>query len=502
MKVNQGRRWLLALIIIAAVVAASVGIALSYRDSPDSIPVRAVTDGSGGAIIAWQEENGIYVQHIDASGSTLWQDGGIPVTEAGVKLDPYAPSRTSFSLIADDAGGAIITWDDRYKMPTDRDDPAFFNPIPFHAQRISSTGEFLWSETELAAGSAGLYGDNFPVVVADGTGGAVFAWNSYTTVYRALHNDFLRLQKLAPDGTRLWGEQGKLLVSSSPYRSLTEEDKAAGIKGTVTRSYPTYAGTHDIVSDSAGGVIVVWEEEGERGSSRVCAQRLNSDGATAWNESILAGNASYQYNSLRSDGSGGAVLAITGSDVEAAYQQHIGSDGALLEKTGYLPGTISDGFGGSYRVRIASDPPTGPPAQRRMILYIQRINPALSQFWPEKQVLATEPRYQISNVEYIADGAGGIILLWQFQKEYIAYGGIFARKIDAEGNILWGETGIAVFNKPDKYQANAVLLNDDSGGALVIAVAGNNALGGDMVYAQHLDAEGNRLWGDGIRVDR
>ncbi|MDD5702247.1 MAG: hypothetical protein PHU23_09390, partial [Dehalococcoidales bacterium] len=182
--------------------------------------------------------------------------------------------------------------------------------------------------------------------------------------------------------------------------------------------------------------------------------------------------------------------------------QHIGSDGALLEKTGYLPGTISDGFGGSYRVRIASDPPTGPPAQRRMILYIQRINPALSQFWPEKQVLATEPRYQISNVEYIADGAGGIILLWQFQKEYIAYGGIFARKIDAEGNILWGETGIAVFNKPDKYQANAVLLNDDSGGALVIAVAGNNALGGDMVYAQHLDAEGNRLWGDGIRVDR
>ena len=34
------------------------------------------------------------------------------------------------------------------------------------------------------------------------------------------------------------------------------------------------------------------------------------------------------------------------------------------------------------------------------------------------------------------------------------------------------------------------------------AWAGNNALGGDMVYAQHLDAEGNRLWGDGIRIDR
>ena len=62
--------------------------------------------------------------------------------------------------------------------------------------------------------------------------------------------------------------------------------------------------------------------------------------------------------------------------------------------------------------------------------------------------------------------------------------------------------GIAVFNEPDKYQANGALISDGSGGALVIAVAGNNALGGDMVYAQRLDADGNRLWGNGIRIDR
>ncbi len=501
MKVCQNRRWLLALIIIAVVVAASAGIALSYRDSLGGIPLQAVGDGSGGAIIAWQEEQGIYVQHIDGSGKTLWQDGGILVTEAGVKLDPFAPSRTSFILIADGTGGAIITWDDRYKMPTDRNDPSFFNPIPFHSQRISSTGEFLWSDMELATGSAGLYGDNFPVVVADGTGGAVFAWNSYTTAYRALHNDFLRLQKLSPDGTRLWGEQGKLLVSSSPYRPVTEDDKAAGKKGTVIRSYPTYAGKHDIVSDDAGGVIVVWEEEGEHNANLVYAQRLDSGGSFAWKEKVIVGT-HYQDSSMHSDGSGGVILAATYLDTGVMYQQHISSDGTLLEKQDYLPGTISDGFGGSYRVRITSDPPTGPPTQRRMILSAQRINPALSFFWPEKQVIATEPRYQISDIEYVADGTGGIILLWQFQKEYIAYGGTFAQRLDARGNIQWDQMAIAVFNEPDKYQANGTLISDGSGGAIVIAVAGNNALGGDMVYAQHLDAEGNRLWGDGVRVDR
>ncbi|MDD5537390.1 MAG: hypothetical protein PHF12_00310 [Candidatus Omnitrophica bacterium] len=501
MKVNQQRRWLLALIIIAAVIIASAGIALSYRDKPGSIPMRAISDGSGGTIVAWQEERGIYIQHIDASGKHLWQEGGITVTEAGIKLDPFAPSRTSFSLIADGSGGVIITWDDRYKMPTDRNDPAFFNPIPFHSQRISSAGELLWNNTELAAGGAGLYGGSFPVVVADGTGGAIFAWNAYATAYRALHNDFLRLQRLAPDGNRLWGEQGKLLVSSSPYRPLTEDEKTAGIKGTVIRSYPTYAGAHDIVSDGAGGVIVIWEEEGEHNANLVYAQRLDSDGRIAWNEKVIVGT-HYQDNSMHSDGSGGAILAATYLDTGVMYQQHIGSDGALLEKKDYFPDMISDGFGGSYRVRVAPEPSSGPPAQRRMILYVQRINPAVSSFWPEKQVLATEPRYQIGNLEYAADGTGGIILLWQFQKEFVAYGGTFAQKVDGEGNTRWGETGIPVFNEPNKYQANGTIISDGSGGAIVIAVAGNNALGGDMVYAQRLDAEGNRLWGDGIRLDR
>jgi hypothetical protein len=55
MKQNIRRRWLLALIIIAAVIIASIGIGLSYRDKPGSIPMRAISDGSGGAIITWDD---------------------------------------------------------------------------------------------------------------------------------------------------------------------------------------------------------------------------------------------------------------------------------------------------------------------------------------------------------------------------------------------------------------------------------------------------------------
>jgi len=499
---NKQRRWPLALIIIAIIIIASVGIVLGYRDSPRSIPLHAISDGSGGIIAAWQKEQGIYVQRIDASGQHLWREGGIQVTMAGAASDPYAPVRTYFSLIADGAGGAIITWDDKSKMPTDRNDPAFFNPVPFHSQRISPDGELLWKNTQPATGSAGLYGDDFPVVVADGTGGAILAWNSYTTVHKALHNDFLRLQKIAPDGARLWGDTGVLMVSSSPYRPLTDEEKAAGDSGTLTRPRPTFSGMYDIVSDSDGGVIVIWGEEGEQNSHRVYAWRLDSSGHPGWKEKTTVGDGNYSsYDSLYSDGIGGAMVMLSDRDTGSPYWQHIDSNGTLLEKRDYSPDTISDGLGGNIRVHTVGDPPTGSPYQKRSIISVQRFDAGGKALYTERQVLFTEKNHQATEVKYIADGEGGVILLWRLQKELIGYGGITAQRVDGEGNIRWGE-GVAVFNKPDTYQGNATFIGDGAGGAFVIAVTGSNAFGGDMVYLQRLDADGNRLWGNGIRIDR
>jgi hypothetical protein len=495
------RRWLLALLIIMVVVTVSAGIVLSFRDKPSGIPMSAISDGSGGAIIVWQGEKGIHVQHINDSGQPLWKEGGIQVSEASGRLDPYAPPQTTFTLVADGAGGAIITWDDKSGRPKDWKNPAYYDPIPFYSQRTDSNGEFLWKDVVIASGDAGLYGGEFPIVVADGTGGAIFAWNNYKTYFRTAHDDYLRLQKLGPDGSRLWGDEGKLLVTSSPYRPLTEEEIAD--KGTPPRSLPTYAGTHDIVSDGSGGCIVIWEEEGEKSSYQVFARRLDSDGNPVWDTPVTVGSASYLYRSLVSDGSGGAILTLTLGDNNTPFPYRINSVGDVLSVTTvYTPATVNDGFGGSIRVRVEADPLFGPPYEKSNRLYVQRFDAAGNPLWPEQQVLATPERYQIGSLEFAADGTGGIILLWQLQKESVSYGGIFARRLDAEGNIRWDVKGLAVFNRPDKYQGNATILSDGSGGALIIAIAGRNALGGDMVYAQHLDAAGNRLWGNGVRIDR
>jgi hypothetical protein len=78
---------------------------------------------------------------------------------------------------------------------------------------------------------------------------------------------------------------------------------------------------------------------------------------------------------------------------------------------------------------------------------------------------------------------------------------VLAQKLDAGGKTLCGDKGIMVFTVPDiKYQGVPTMISDGSGGAIILALVGKNPLNGDMVYAQRLDAGGNTLWGDGIKV--
>ncbi len=84
-----------------------------------------VADGSGGAIIAW-EDNRIYApttdvfaQRLSSGGAALWTPNGVPVcTAASHQIDVLVAS--------DAAGGAIVSWNDV------RDD--------VYAQRVTGAG--------------------------------------------------------------------------------------------------------------------------------------------------------------------------------------------------------------------------------------------------------------------------------------------------------------------------------------------------------------------------
>lgn len=140
-----------------------VAICTAVGDQQNPIIVR---DGSGGAIITWQDSrsgvnNDIYAQRIDANGTIGWTENGVPIcTAAG---NQYTPS-----LVTHDSGGAIIAWND-YRSSTDFD---------LYAQRISSAGVVQWTNNGIAISTAG--GDQTShVMIADGSGSVIIAWQDY-----------------------------------------------------------------------------------------------------------------------------------------------------------------------------------------------------------------------------------------------------------------------------------------------------------------------------------
>jgi len=95
------------------------GVAIANAPSDLDIPVIA-PDGSGGAIITWMDDRNsgssgldVYSQRVDASGNVQWTANGIAVCTAS--YDQSEPV-----IAPNGSGGAIIAWQD-YRSNTDYD---------------------------------------------------------------------------------------------------------------------------------------------------------------------------------------------------------------------------------------------------------------------------------------------------------------------------------------------------------------------------------------------
>ena len=122
---------------------------------------RLVSDGTGGAIITWQDNRSgnadIYIQRVDGSGHVLWATNGAAVCTA-------AEDQRYPQIISDGADGAIITWMDGRGVDED-----------IYAQRIYSTGMELWYPNGIPLCRAAL-DQHSPQIAPDGVGGAVIMW--------------------------------------------------------------------------------------------------------------------------------------------------------------------------------------------------------------------------------------------------------------------------------------------------------------------------------------
>jgi hypothetical protein len=231
-------------------------------------------------------------------------------------------------------------------------------------------------------------------------------------------------------------------------------------------------------------------------------------GSGAWAGWVANGvpvcNADYEQWGPRmvQDGPDGAIVIWldnrSGSEPDI-YGNRIGTDGTIWAGLGGVP--VCTAVGSQYDAMVISadtgdvivawlDARDG--AQR---LYAQKVDTGTCVWTPDGIDVCPSAAY-LYYARMAPDGAGGAIFTW-YENRFGSYD-IFAQRIDADGNLVWGPDGIDVCaSAGDQY--NPEITADGSGGAIIAWWDYRDGIGD--IYAQRVDGDGNLLWDtDGVPV--
>jgi hypothetical protein len=147
-----------------AVLWGTGGATLCSSAGDQTVP-RVVTDGSGGAIVAWHDGRAgsnadIYVARVTSWGTLPWLPNGVGVTTT---TDNAGAPR----IVSDGGGGVVVTWHGGLSGYED-----------VLAQRIASTGTAAWTLNGVALFKAPGF-QMEPDIASDGAGGAVVVCHDF-----------------------------------------------------------------------------------------------------------------------------------------------------------------------------------------------------------------------------------------------------------------------------------------------------------------------------------
>jgi hypothetical protein len=372
------------------------GLALCTATGDQQYPM-IISDGAGGAIVTWYDnrsgDNDIYVQRVNASGAVQWTTDGLALCTA--TQNQWYPM-----IISDDAGGAIITWDDWRSGTYD-----------VYAQRVNASGVVQWTANGVALCTA-TGAQDYPKIASDGAGGAIVTWHD--TRNFGVSNTDIYAQRVNASGVVQWTANGVALCNASG-----------------DQQYP------EITSDGADGAIITWQDYRSGSNWDLYALRVDASGATQW-VAIWTVTGDQAQPKITSDGAGGAI--VTWIDYRSGnwdiYAQRVNASGAdqwtangvaLCTATGdqYFPKITSDGAGGAIVTWFDF-------RNWNWDIYAQRVNASGTVQWTANGVTLCTATGNQQYPQITSDGWGGAIVTWHDSRSGTNKD-IYGLRVDANG---------------------------------------------------------------------
>ena len=376
----------------------SQGSAVTNLPGRQEDPV-AITDGDGGAFIAWvdyrfDDEGDIFIQHIDNQGNRMMDDNG----EALARVDGR---HLTINMCTDSLGGVFVAWQDKRNF---LDDDIF--------------GTHVSSNYEIIAPSSGV-----SIIQMNGNQGAKsleYAGNNQATIIwsdtRSGNGNDIYCQKINMNMEKIFSDGGLEVSATSdlettPRTTFMKNDTSFVIWQSGTESTDIYYNllTSDglvfsehlqlcsfnsskanprIKRNQLGEVFIQWiDYRNDPTAGNHYYQRVSHGGNISWDQNGIQLDASGDDHHARFSPGGNRELFVywergTFPNVDIMYQG-IQSDGSLLldnaefvsNVSGYqsMPNTLFDNNNGSFVV--FADQSNG-----SIDLRVQRMNSDLTSF--------------------------------------------------------------------------------------------------------------------------
>jgi len=431
-----------------------------------------VSYNNNGAVVAWTDTRDlsttgmdIYTQYVQSDGYRPWATQGVSVCTH--TSDQYTPVvcevRHSGEMYL------IYAWvDERYDTTLGKE---------IYAQRINSDGSYdsHWVKDGYpACGPSGDGGDQIePEIVPDNTGGAIVVWEDWQVT-----NDVnLFAQRMASTGALQWYPLAGITVCNH-----LDDQK-----------------NHAVISDGAGGAIIVWEDHRSGAiTPDIYAQRLNSAGTRVWTPNgvpICDASGAQRAPQIVGDGDEGAIVVWQDGRGAAndIYAQRVDKNGNVQWT---LDGkVVCDAAGEQQNPRMIAMGDEYVIAWRDFRggtlegdVYAQRIDQAGERKWtPANGVdICTAAGAQAWPTLAIDDVAtGAVIISWQDSRS--ANYDIYAQRVESNGTIDWPANGVPICTF-DSTQQDPLATADAHGGVIIVWQDNRNHRGYEIydLYAQRI----------------